>query len=323
MGPKIAVTGSIGGLKPAAAYVVLVQELEARGYLDRVIAFAGSSGSAPWAALAAAGIPADMMEHALLSIDSKKVWEDWNRRRVYTAIARSVQKRDILPGFTGIMEGHKIREWMRALIGRVTFEDLPKTLYVPAFDINRGVNTMFGPWMTYDPVEVACAVRASTAIPFAFRHETIAGAEKDLECGYWDGGVGCTIPLLPLVRETTHLLRPPIEEPFEWEMPDLVIALDAAGVMDGPQPKPWVSIDDLGTPELVERALDHVIDLANHLSVRLAQQIAGPVPVCALDVRNGAAMSDPAGTIPLAFETAKEDVPAFLEHIGLGREGQS
>jgi len=314
----IAVTGSIGGLGPAAAYAVLIRELDRRGLRNNVIAYAGSSGSAPWAAMAAFGMSGHDMMAALLSVNSKDVWEDWNRRRIYTALIRSGIRGGILPGFTGVIEGDKLREWLRDKIGTVTFEDLPTTLYIPAFDINRGINTMFGPWMTFDPVEVAKAVRASTAIPFGFHHEVIRGVEEGLECGYWDGAVGCTIPLLPLVRETTHLLEPPPDRPFEWKMPDVVIALDAAGVTSAPEPKPWVSIDDMGVPEFVDRMLDHEIELANHLAIELARQVAQPVPICVFEVRDGASMSDPAGTIPQAMAAAEEDIPEFLDSIGLG-----
>jgi len=312
-----AITGSIGGLKPAAAYVALVREFERRGLRRRVVAYAGSSGSAPWAALAARGLPAADMERALLGITSRAVWEDWNRRRVYTALFRSLWKRKFLPGFTGILEGGKIREWVRRHIGRVTFEDLSTALYIPAWNINCGVTTMMGPQLTPEPVEVAQAVRASTAIPFGFRHETIVGAQAGVRrpCGYWDGGVGCALPLLSLLHDNPH--PRPADGSRDSVYADVVIALDAADVTKPPQRQPWVSIDDLGAVELLERAVEYVVDVGNHWAMRwaLSRAAENRAQLFVYSVRHGASMSDPGGTIPPAYDFACEDVPRFVDRV--------
>jgi predicted acylesterase/phospholipase RssA len=289
---RIGIVASIGGLKPIAL-VGLLQAMLDKGLYQSIVGFSGSSGGSIWCALAAKGFfPSELKEMAL-SITSPDVYEDWEYRKLITAIIYSVLHKKLFPGFTGLIEGDKIRNWMYDKIGHVTFEDLPIPCYITALDINEARGCLFGPGMTEVPVEVAKAVRASTAIPFGFCHETIKISKNGPDIGFWDGGVVSCLPLAPM---------------HDFIKPDVIIALDAVGASN-PQGRPWISINDLSIMDLLETMVQALVDQANSLAMRVASDI----PIKVMPVTLGASMSNPGGTIGPAIDQSYKDAMVFLQ----------
>jgi len=313
---SLAVVASIGGLKPGPYVVALVEALERAGRRGEVCFYAGASGGSIWTALAAKGMPGGMMADLLLSIDSKELWEDWNYLAPVTGIARSLwdvvtlRKPRVLRGFTGLMEGRKLLAWLEERFGDATFEDMETPICVVGHDINCSRPFVFGPEFTPLPVRVADAVRGSCAIPFGFAHHTIRVRPGDrrqdpsIERGIWDGGIAAELPLDLAVDPALDWIRP---------RPDVIIAVDAAGVTGPPGAERWVSIDQMGTVELLAGALGGCIDARNALQVTAAA--AAGVPVLALPVRVGADMADPGGTIPDAYTHAQAAAREVVERL--------
>ena len=302
---NIGIAASIGGLKPVAV-VGLIKALEDRGLRDNIVAYSASSGGTPWCALAAAGGTGDQLWEDALSIDSKSVYEDWVYGSVLTSIWRSITRKKIGAGFTGLMAGNRFREWMYKHIERytnnrfATFEDLPTPLYITAFDINEARGCLFGPYITASQVEVVKAVRGSSAIPGGFRHETFAIAPPPEPMhGFWDGGVVACLPIMPLLE---------LADP----KPDIILALDATGAtsMGG---RKWISIDKLGTLDFIESMVTALVDEANHLQLDYVK--SSGIPLHVMDVSVSASMADPGGTIPAALEASYIDANKFLNEV--------
>lgn len=313
---NIALVASIGGLKPGPYVVALVEALERAGRRQDVCFYAGASGGSIWTALAASGMPGGMMADLLLSIESKELWEDWNYLAPVTGIARSLwdvvtlRKPRVLRGFTGLMEGRKLLRWLEARFGDATFDDLATPCCILGHDINCSRACVFGPDLTPLPVRVADAVRGSCAIPFGFAHHTIQLRPGDrrhdptIERGIWDGGIEAELPLELAIDPALDWIRP---------RPDLIIAVDAAGVTGASSSGEWVSIDQMGTLELLRGALDGCIDARNSLQVKAAQ--AAGVPVLALPTAVAANMADPGNTIPDAYAHAQTAARELVEKL--------
>lgn len=303
---SIGIVASIGGLKPGPYMCALMEHLDTTGVRGRVVGYSGSSGGSIWCAMAATGMSGEHMTNHLLSINSKSVYEDWVYGKLGTAIIRMFQKRKLLAGFTGLLAGNKLRQWLYNILGPITFEDCETPLYVTAFDINEARGCLFGPGLHPVPIQVVQAVRGSTAIPMGFRHEPIVvrpDSEKNKVHGYWDGGITACLPISPLT-ELAH-----------WgvtEKPDYIIALDATGASE-PAGREWRSIDDMSILEMLESAVRGLVD--DHNSMQFALAKAHNIPVYTLQIRASASMADPGGTILPAYHQAKLDVEEFMNDL--------
>ena len=289
---RLGIAGSIGGLKPVAL-VGLFKAMEDVGLYDEIVAFSAASGSAPWCALAAQGWSPSEMWDIAGSIRDKSVYEDPHMLGLVSAAIRSLRRRELLPGWTGIMRGDRLRDWLYDHLGTVDFEDLPKPLYLTAFDINEARGCLFGPGMTAARVQVAKAVRASTAIPWGFRHEDIVISPGERAHGFWDGGVVSSLPIWPLI---------------EFENVDTAIVLDAAAVTE-PAGREWISIDSMDVLDMAEAMLDGHVAAANEMEVRYAKE---HVRLIVLKVRVPALMSNPGGTIGRALFEGYLDAKELL-----------
>jgi predicted acylesterase/phospholipase RssA len=157
--------------------------------------------------------------------------------------------------------------------------------------------------MHHVPIEVVQAVRASTAIPFAYRHEPIQVRPDDQPYpvhGYWDGGVTACLPITPLTELAHYGVT---------EKPDFIIAVDATGASD-PAGQDWLSIDDMSVLDMAEAMVKGLVDDHNEMQFDVAK--AYDIPVYPLKITKSASMSDPGGTIPPAYYQAKEDVQEFM-----------
>jgi predicted acylesterase/phospholipase RssA len=93
-------------------------------------------------------------------------------------------ERDLPPGFFSLIAlEHFIREAIAARGLSNSFPDLPRTLLIPAVDLDRAERVVFGQGDLRD-VPISQAVAASSAIPGFFEPYTIRGRD------YVDGGVG-------------------------------------------------------------------------------------------------------------------------------------
>lgn len=292
---KYAIVGSVGNLVPAGILPPLFRVLQERGLWEgQITGLAASSGSAPWCALAAAGLSWRDIWIAALDLKERSMYQDPNFQRLLKHTYLSLAKHRMLPGWTGLMMGDRIREWLYQYIGHITFGELPLPLHIVTYHLNERRRCVFNPFLTPD-VEVAKAARASTAIPGGYWHEIIALGGR--ESGFWDGGVTDTIP---------------ITVPFDFPpTPDLVIAVDAAGAFS-PRQQPWKSLADMDFVEHLQNMLDARVDASNQMALVLAQQKAR---IEVLTVRVRADIDDPGGTIPAALQAGYEDATALVDRI--------
>jgi NTE family protein len=144
-----------GGTAKSVAHVGIIKALTEAGI--EIDCIAGTSGGSVIAALYASGMPVSTMEERALDMSWKKLM-----RVKLTRL--------------GFISSQKIEEFMREMIGDVTFDELKIPCYVIATDLETGEKRVF------HSGSVATAVRASCSLPQIYLPVEIDGRN------YIDGG---------------------------------------------------------------------------------------------------------------------------------------
>lgn len=153
-------------------------------------AIAGSSAGAIVAAMHASGMGAAEIIETLTGVRREALWDGPGIIGILRAVARRGR------GWTGLLKGDQFEEALGAMLPVKRFEECPRSLYITALNLTRGVEE------TFHSGTIADKVRASCAYPFLMSAKSIGG------CHYWDGG---------------FLSKVPIEMIFERERPSRVI----------------------------------------------------------------------------------------------------
>src|SRR5215510_7401993 len=212
--PRIALAlgggGVIGGMYEVGALAALEERLNGEGRGFDV--YVGCSAGSVVASLLANGVrardlyrildqdmddPLNFRRGAVFAPDSfrraasrfgRMVWAFG--KNAVTAVRGSIPdmlaraERDLPPGFFSLVALERfMRQGFEAKRLTNSFPDLPRTLLIPAIDLDRAERAVFGQGALCD-VPISQAVAASSAIPGFFEPYTIGGRD------YVDGGVG-------------------------------------------------------------------------------------------------------------------------------------
>jgi NTE family protein len=171
---RVAVVLSAGyfGFFAHAGFMLAVEELG----LD-YHAIAGSSAGAIVAALHGSGVPAAEIVEVLSSLRRKDFWDSDGVRGILAAIARRGR------GWTGLLRGDLFESLIERHLRVKTFAECPRSVYITAFNLTRGIDE------TFRAGTIADKVRASCSYPFLMAPKVIDGQH------YWDGGFLAKIPL--------------------------------------------------------------------------------------------------------------------------------
>lgn len=170
---RVALSGS--GFK-FPAHVGALMAVRDAGYLP--VEYAGTSGGSIVAGLAACGMPLSWMRDQCMTRD----WSDMLTFNPWALMTKMA-----------FCDGSALFDWLREQTGGVTFGELERDLTVTASDLQTMGPFEFSRTATPD-VQVALAVRASAAIPFAYAAVQHNGAYL------LDGGMVNNIPADRLER---------------------------------------------------------------------------------------------------------------------------
>jgi len=281
---RIGMVASVGGLKPVAV-VGVAQAFAEAGIWHEVQGFAAASGGAPWCALLATGLsPPDVAEIAR-SVRRSDYWRP-NPAALLRVAWLSLLRRQIgaTIGEVGYDNGKAMERWLHNNLVLTTFEDLARPLAIPvcALNLRRMVTLTSGPLIP--------AIRATTAIPVAYKPATIIIDGQECKCV--DGGVGRPVPIQDLLDLVPDL--------------DLIVTITACNRGDD---SPYIRSRKIDLGEYLDMLIDTlVLDHLKHMYHYAAKEVG----IVVLPVRYGASMSDPERTIPRALEEAQEQARQFL-----------
>lgn len=185
--PRVAIVLSAGyfGFFAHAGFMLAVEELG----VD-YCAIAGSSAGAIVAALHGSGVPATEIIEALSGLRREDFWDSSGIRGILAALARRGR------GWTGLLRGDLFENLIERQLRAKTFADCPRSIYITAFNLTKGMDE------TFNTGTIADKVRASCSYPFLMAPKIIDGQH------YWDGG---------------FLAKIPVETMIEAERPDRVL----------------------------------------------------------------------------------------------------
>lgn len=143
---------------------------------------AGSSAGAIIAALHGAGVPAREIADLLISVDRKDFWDSTGAASIISALIRKGR------GWTGLLKGVRFEEMIRKALPVSRFEQCPRSIYITAFNLTRGVDE------TFYSGTIADKVRASCSYPFLMTPRQIGDSK------YWDGGFLAKVPMETLIE---------------------------------------------------------------------------------------------------------------------------
>jgi len=176
---RVAIVLSAGyfGFFAHAGFMLAVEELGIN-----YCAIAGSSAGAIVAAMHASGVPAAEIIELLVNVRRKDLWDSTGIRGILQALVKRGR------GWTGLLRGERFEARLNHRLRVNTFEDCPRSLYITALNLTRGVEE------TFYSGTIADKVRASCSYPFLICSKAIDGNE------YWDGGFLTKIPLETMIE---------------------------------------------------------------------------------------------------------------------------
>jgi NTE family protein len=176
---RVAIVLSAGyfGFFAHAGFMLAIEELG----ID-YSAIAGSSAGAIVAAMHASGVPAAEIIELLVNVRRKDLWDSTGIGGILQALVKKGR------GWTGLLRGERFEERLNHGLRVNTFEDCPRSLYITALNLTRGVEE------TFYSGTIADKVRASCSYPFLMSSKAIDGNE------YWDGGFLTKIPLETMIE---------------------------------------------------------------------------------------------------------------------------
>lgn len=161
---RVALVIGSGSVKCAATIGIQKALAEAGIGLDIVV---GCSGGAIYAAIIAAGHPADVAAEMTARMWTREVASKRNRRALLGMVAPR------LFGFRaetfGMRDDTLIMQRLRSAFGDARIEDMPIQLHITATDFGNGEQVVLSSGPVMD------AVRASIAMPFAFAPVRVGG----------------------------------------------------------------------------------------------------------------------------------------------------
>jgi NTE family protein len=176
---RVAIVLSAGyfGFFAHAGFMLAIEELG----ID-YCAIAGSSAGSVVAAMHASGIPASEIIEQLVSVRRKDLWDSTGVGGILQALVKRGR------GWTGLLRGARFEERLNRRLRVDTFEQCPRSLYITALNLTRGVEE------TFYSGTIADKVRASCSYPFLMSAKAIDGNQ------YWDGGFLTKIPLETMIE---------------------------------------------------------------------------------------------------------------------------
>ena len=201
-----------GGGARGLAHIGVLKALEEHGLRPGVIA--GTSMGSFIGALYASGLRAGDIERALR-----------------LGVGRLARLTDVRPSASGLVQGKHIAEWLKSLVGDLTFQDLKMPFACVATDILNGQEVVLrsGPVIT--------AVRASISIPGIFTPVNVRGRYLV------DGGLVNVVPV-STCREmgadyvvAVNVMPDPAQAALQTEQnPEGALAKGGRGVRSRPRP---------------------------------------------------------------------------------------
>lgn len=183
-GLRVAVVCS-GGSGATASAVGVARALEEAGV--RPVAYGVCSGSALFGIPLAAGMTAEEVARALLTLRPGDYLDpDW--RGLLTAPTR------LLRGWSGLMRADRLERVFLGILGDITLGELPTPVWLPVWNIEENYLQYIGS-ATHPDLPAARAVRMAVALPLAIQPNPLDG-------GHWmDGGIVDIFPLRPLIED--------------------------------------------------------------------------------------------------------------------------
>lgn len=238
--------------------------------------FSGSSSGAIIAALAASGMPADIVQERLLSLKKEDFWdpEPW-----YLVALHCLQ---LFRGWHGYLGGEKFAALLHRILPAATFEELRHPCVITTTDLTAKKRR----WLSSG--NLCDAVQASCAVPWLFKFKKI-GSSLHL-----DGGFSDKAPVEALARH----MRPDV----------LIVHYLKSGNLRKTGPS------FLSRPFSPGRANTLAVAIGRHEHYRTQKRLAEAmgIPVLELEPAVPQVTPDRLDRGPAAFEEARRQTVAFF-----------